>query len=59
VQDELDARAKDAAASGIAARTRLESGSAPEATARVAGEERADLLVVGTHGRSGLPAPGV
>ena len=54
VQDELDARAKDAAAEGVTVGTRLETGSAPETIARVAGEERADLVVVGTHGRSGL-----
>jgi len=54
VQDELHARAKDAAADGVTVRTRLETGSAPETIARVAGEEHADLVVVGTHGRSGL-----
>lgn len=54
VQDELEARVKNAAAEGVSGRSRLETGSAPETIARVAGEERADLVVVGTHGRTGL-----
>lgn len=54
VQDELDARAKDAAAGDVRVRTRLETGSAPETIAEVARRERADLVVVGTHGRTGL-----
>lgn len=54
VQDELDARSKNAPAGNIRVRTRLETGSAPEMIARVARDEGADLVVVGTHGRTGL-----
>jgi nucleotide-binding universal stress UspA family protein len=54
VQDELDMRVREAEAAGVTARARLETGPAAETIARVAEEERADLLVAGTHGRSGL-----
>lgn len=54
VQDELDVRAKNAAAGNLRVRTRLETGSAPETIAAIAREESADLVVVGTHGRTGL-----
>jgi len=54
VQDELDARAKSAASADVHVRTRLETGPAPETIAAVAREEGADLVVVGTHGRTGL-----
>jgi nucleotide-binding universal stress UspA family protein len=54
VQDELDARVRPVAAEGVTARVRLETGQTAETITRVAEEERADLVVAGTHGRSGL-----
>jgi nucleotide-binding universal stress UspA family protein len=43
------------ARTGVAVRERLEAGSAPEQILRVAAEEQADLVVLGTstHGRLG------
>jgi universal stress protein A len=49
--DRLVARARKA---GAAARGLLLSGPAPEAIARAVRKERADLVVVGTHGRTGF-----
>ena len=53
--DVLEARAAAVGAQGVPARYRLEAGSPPETVARVALDEKADMIVVGTHGRSGLP----
>jgi nucleotide-binding universal stress UspA family protein len=39
---------------GVVVRGRLESGDTAEAILRVAAEERFDLIVMGTHGRTGL-----
>lgn len=56
----LEARADEATArlaalaTRYSGRTRLERGSAARAIVRAAGELSADLLVVGTHGRTGL-----
>ena len=54
VLGELDARVRQAATGGLTVRARLETGPAAETIARIAEEERADLVVAGTHGRSGL-----
>lgn len=40
--------------SGIKASWRVEAGVPFEEIVRIAGEERADMIVMGTHGRSGL-----
>jgi len=42
------------AKAGVAFRTRAESGHPVETTIRVAADENADMVVVGTHGRNGL-----
>ena len=49
--DRLVARAKK---SGVSARSLLLSGPAPEAIARTARKEKSDVVIVGTHGRTGL-----
>jgi nucleotide-binding universal stress UspA family protein len=49
--DRLVARARKA---GAATRGLLLSGAAPEAIARAARKERSDVVIVGTHGRTGL-----
>jgi universal stress protein A len=49
--DRLVARAKK---SGASARSLLLSGPAPEAIARTARKEKSDVVIVGTHGRTGL-----
>ncbi len=49
--DDLVARARK---SRVAARGLLLTGAAHEAIARAARREKADLVVVGTHGRTGL-----
>jgi nucleotide-binding universal stress UspA family protein len=43
-----------ARSSGVAARVRLETGTPAPRIAEVAREEAADLVVMGTHGRTGL-----
>jgi nucleotide-binding universal stress UspA family protein len=40
---------------GVAAKGLLLAGRAEEAVARAAGKHGTDLIVVGTHGRTGLP----
>ena len=47
----LVAQAKKA---GVSARGLLLSGAAPEAIALTARKERSDVVIVGTHGRTGL-----
>ena len=54
IEDALERRARAARGEGLLARTRLRTGPAASTIAATAMEERADLLVVGTHGRSGL-----
>jgi nucleotide-binding universal stress UspA family protein len=54
VQRALDERTSAAAARGLAVRSRLETGSPATAIADAAEAEGADLVVIGTHGRTGL-----
>jgi nucleotide-binding universal stress UspA family protein len=51
---ELSKRADVAAAAGVTARTRMREGSAAEEIVEHAREVGPDLIVVGTHGRTGL-----
>ena len=50
----LDARIVALAGAGVPARARVETGVAWEEILRVARDEQADLIVIGTHGRTGL-----
>jgi universal stress protein A len=52
--DTLAARVVARAAKGIAARSVVKTGAAWEEIVRVAAEEHADMIVMGTQGRSGL-----
>jgi universal stress protein A len=54
VSGELDRRVADAEARGLRARAMLKTGSAAEGVVEAATETRADLVVVATHGRTGL-----
>jgi universal stress protein A len=54
VQQALDQRVAAAVARGLTASAVLETGSAPETIVDTAIEGRADLIVIGTHGRTGL-----
>jgi universal stress protein A len=54
VEDELEKWASAARAQGTALRTTVLTGTAQEAIVKLAGDERADLIVMGTHGRTGL-----
>ncbi|HEX7480041.1 MAG TPA: universal stress protein [Polyangiales bacterium] len=54
LQDQLDAEVAKLASRGIAIETKLVLGPAYLEIVRVAQECGADLIVVGTHGRSGL-----
>jgi nucleotide-binding universal stress UspA family protein len=54
VEDTLEARCEQLRQSGIKARWRLEVGVPFEEIVKVAEEEHADMIVMGTHGRSGL-----
>jgi nucleotide-binding universal stress UspA family protein len=54
VAAELERWAAAARAKGIAARTAMRAGSPAEEIVGLAAEERADLVVLGTHGRGGL-----
>ena len=54
LQDQLDASAATLASRGIEAQTKLVLGIPYAEIVRVAQECGADLIVVGTHGRSGL-----
>jgi nucleotide-binding universal stress UspA family protein len=51
---QLDALARKAKAPGVRVTTQLVDGSPREAIPLVARRKRADLVVVGTHGRTGL-----
>ena len=53
-EEALEARAGDLRQRGIKASWWLQAGVPFEAIVKVAEEERADLIVIGTHGRSGL-----
>lgn len=48
-------RADAEARAGRPVRSRVLSGAAPEQIVRHAHEQRCDLIVVGTHGRTGIP----
>lgn len=52
---ELDKLARAAAKAGIRARTEMRSGDPVEQILRAARSTRAGLIVLGTHGRRGLP----
>jgi nucleotide-binding universal stress UspA family protein len=55
IQKRLDAARKDAEAAGARrVSTRLVQGSAAEAIIDLARDEQFDLIVMGTHGRSGI-----
>jgi len=54
VNAELERRVADAAARGIDSRAVLKHGPAPDGIVEAATEAHADVLVVGTHGRTGL-----
>ena len=53
-EDTLEARCGQWRQSGIKARWRLEVGVPFEEIVKAAEEEHADMIVMGTHGRSGL-----
>jgi nucleotide-binding universal stress UspA family protein len=53
-EEQLAERIEVAAGRGLAARYLLRTGTAPEEIVRTATDEHADLVVVGTHGRTGL-----
>jgi universal stress protein A len=52
--DALTARVAAARAAGVCARFSLRVGTPPEEIVAAAAEEKARMIVVGTHGRSGL-----
>jgi universal stress protein A len=54
VEQQLAERVEAATRRGLAARYLLRTGSAAEEVVRVATDEAADLVVVGTHGRTGV-----
>jgi nucleotide-binding universal stress UspA family protein len=54
VQEQLREWEATARAEGLAAKTRLRTGVAHEEIVTAAREERADLVVIGTHGRGGV-----
>jgi nucleotide-binding universal stress UspA family protein len=53
-EETLEARAADLRQRGMKASYRVQVGVPFEEIVKVAGEERADMIVMGTHGRSGL-----
>jgi len=53
-QKQLDRLVAQAQKAGVAARGLLLTGAAPEAIALTARKERSDVVIVGTHGRTGL-----
>jgi nucleotide-binding universal stress UspA family protein len=53
-EETLEARAADLSHRGIKASCRLQAGVPFEVIVKIAEEERADMIVMGTHGRSGL-----
>jgi nucleotide-binding universal stress UspA family protein len=54
VEQRLAERVEAATARGLTASYRLRTGTTPEEVARTATDEAADLVVVGTHGRTGI-----
>ena len=54
IEDALERRARAARSEGLLARALLRTGPAAATIAETATQEDIDLLVVGTHGRSGL-----
>jgi nucleotide-binding universal stress UspA family protein len=54
VQDQLERRAVAARATGLVARTLVRTGVAHLEIVAAAREEKAELIVIGTHGRSGV-----
>jgi nucleotide-binding universal stress UspA family protein len=54
VSDELERWAERARTKGIEVRTVVVTGSSAQEIVRLAGEEHADAIVMGTHGRAGL-----
>jgi nucleotide-binding universal stress UspA family protein len=53
-EDTLEARAEQLRQSGIKTSWRVQMGAPSEEIVRTAEEEHADMIVMGTHGRSGL-----
>jgi nucleotide-binding universal stress UspA family protein len=53
-EEALEARAAELRQRGIKASWRLQAGVPFEMIVKIAEEERADMIVIGTHGRSGL-----
>jgi universal stress protein A len=54
VNEELDRRVADAVARGLRSRAVLKHGPAADGLAEAVTDAHGDLLVVGTHGRTGL-----
>jgi universal stress protein A len=54
VEEQLADRVEAATKRGLAARYLFRTGTAPEEIAQAATDENADLVVVGTHGRTGI-----
>lgn len=52
--DALAARVERAKAGGVSARQMLRVGAPVDELLAAAGEEQADMIVIGTHGRTGL-----
>ena len=54
VEDELEKWASAARAEGMTVRTIVRTGSANEEIVNLATDEGAELIIMGTHGRTGL-----
>ena len=54
VEEELEKWASAARAQGMTVRTIVRTGSAHEEIVNLATDERAELIIMGTHGRTGL-----
>ena len=54
VEDEIEKWASAARAAGITVRTIVRTGLAQEEIVNLATDERAELIIIGTHGRTGL-----
>ncbi|MBI4636654.1 MAG: universal stress protein [Candidatus Rokubacteria bacterium] len=52
--EEARARAAEARAEGLPVRTQLRAGVPYREIVAIAADERADLIVIGTHGRGGV-----
>ena len=53
-EETLEARAAETREAGVAARWTITTGVPFKEIVRAAAEERADLIVMGTHGRGGI-----